>query len=134
MKVALIASFLFSSFAFANITVTGPAAKAIWNSAKTVGQIENVDIIQKYDNKEGLYLDTISCVFEQYNACTFYANTEAARSFVISYDGSYKFMASLQDAGVAPDFDNSRIDADAVSCEKENENYTCDIVEYIRPL
>lgn len=134
MKTLIAASLLFSSMAYADFTVTGDGAQKLWKSIDTIGKIENVPVVQPYNGKEYMSIDTVSCVFEEYNACTFYANTDGQRNFVIAYDGAQKFQQALADVGVGVDEDEYRMDVVHVGCERDQANYTCEIVEYVRPV
>ncbi len=94
--------------------------------------------MSQVEGQEVIGLDTISCVFENYNACSFYANTLVGethnRNFVIATDGTEKFMKALAKASIAVNEDDSRMDVTSILCIREKDKYSCDLEEYEQPV
>lgn len=129
-KLTLLILSTLSFSTFATIDIAGNEATKLWNQIDLIGKIENVQIIEKNNNIESLYIDGISCVFEMYNACSFYVNTANERKMVVALEGTAGLMNQLAHIGIAVDEDNARMDVTSIDCEKEDGNISCSIEEY----
>lgn len=121
---------LFSISAFATIKIDGNAAKQMWSAVDLISKIENTSIIHTENSKSFFSIDDISCVFEIYNACSFYTDIAGNRKLIVSMEGSEKLMNEMAHAGIFVDTDATRMDATSISCTNEHDNYSCILEEY----
>jgi hypothetical protein len=111
---------LLSLRAHAAIDVGSPEADEIFKSVEAIGQIEEIELIHSSASGRSFALDQISCVFEMYNACSFFADVRGERRLLVATDGTARFMRALANAGVAVDDDRARMDVEAVICEEQS--------------
>lgn len=129
MKLLIICCALLSSAAWANISLEGQNAKFLWDTVQKIDAIENAGIIYKDNGYEIIRLDNIDCAFEMYYGCSFYVNNPSGRKLLIAVDGTQDFMNELASAGVYVDTTLARMDVDYLNCQREQDQYYCDIVE-----
>ncbi len=122
---------IFSVSSMASIQLNPDVSQTLWKSVSIIEQFENANIIQKEDNRESFLIDTISCVFENYYACTFFAHQGHERKLVIAMDGAEKFVNELAKAGAYVDDDAAHLDATSLSCSKDHDRTTCTLEEFI---
>lgn len=131
MKNILLASMALISFnAFATIDLDGAAASNLWKSIDVISKIEGIDLIKTEGNTQKISIDNISCVFEDYNACSFFTEVNGQRKMVVAMDGTAKFMQALVDGGVELDEEYARLDVTSINCDKNATETVCQIEEY----
>lgn len=81
MKTLIAASLLISSMAHADFTVTGDGAQKLWKTIDTIGKIENVQVVQPYNGKEYMSIDTISLRFRRIQCLHFLCEHRRTRNF-----------------------------------------------------
>lgn len=124
-------AFLFFSLVsfnlFSAVIINDGHANKIWKSIEIISKFENESIIQKKQDKEYFYIDQVACVFENYNACSFFYTSPNERKMVVAMEGTSILMQELMLAGIEVDEDNARMDATFITCEKLNSQIECSI-------
>lgn len=115
---------------FATIKLDGTGAKQMWQAVEIISKIENTPIIHSENSKNYFSIDDISCVFENYNACSFYTDVAGNRKLIVSMEGSEKLMNEMAHAGIFVDTDDTRMDATSISCTNINDSYNCILEEF----
>jgi hypothetical protein len=119
-----------SSFG-ATIEVSDMGAEKIWKSIDVISKIENLEIIKTNATESNFKIDDISCVFENYDACSFFTDIKNERKMVVAMEGTNTFMQSLADVGILVDEENARMDVESVECSRMGNEFNCTIEEYI---
>ena len=113
--------------AYAQIEVTGTKATQLWNQIDKVGKIENLQIPHIENNQQVIHLDSMVCVFENYNACSIFVNTGSERKMIVAMEGTADFMNQLAKLGVWVDEENASMDVNTIDCVNDNTVTTCTI-------
>jgi hypothetical protein len=121
---------LFSFQSLADIRVTAKVSQDIWDAVSIVGVIQDLPIIKNDVDKELFELDKMECVFDEYEACSFFSDINGLRKLIVSIEGSTALINGLGRAGVAVSNDSLRMDVRNLSCVKVNSKVSCFIVEY----
>jgi hypothetical protein len=106
-------------------------AKELWKITQKMEISEGLDLIQtQTDGGLWFEFDSISCVFEQYNACSFFARIQEQRKLVVNLDEAAEWMKLLAQVGIPVDEDNARMDIGKVSCQKTAQDLSCQVTPY----
>ncbi len=127
---------VFSHVSFANdkLEANDSQSLEIWKTMRLVEITENVEIIHGGDKLPHLFIDNIACVFEQYNACSYYTTvttpTGAERKLIVNLDQAAKLMKLMAQVGVPVDEDQARMDATSIKCILDANKPHCTIVTF----
>ena len=121
---------LLSSFAFADINVAGDKARYIWDSAETIAEIDDIPFFNYTDTISSFHMEDITCVFDEYYACSFYVTIDSERKLFASYFIVENLIRALARAGVFIDEEFAKIDVEDLFCTRNDKEYECQIVEY----
>jgi ribosomal protein S19 len=127
ITLAFCSTLLFSVNTFATININGTQAARLWNQIDTIGKIEKIQMIRTENNQQVIHIEHIACVFEMYNGCSMWVETETERKMIVALDGTAEFMNQLAKAGVAVDEDNARMYINAIDCVNDSTNTICKI-------
>lgn len=129
-KLFVIAMMSLSLNLMANIEVLPKVSSEIWEAVDLMGKLEDLPIIKADQQKEYFELDKIECVFDYYEACSFFSDINNQRKLIVSMDGAPKLIRGLKRAGVREDHESARLEARNLQCVKNSAQIKCFIVEY----
>ena len=129
-KLFIVSSLILSTKLWADISVPPRVSNDIWHSIDLISKFEDLPIIKSDTEKQFFEIDKIECVFESYDACSFFSDINGERKLIVSIDGSSKLISGLEQAGVGLDAESDRLEAQKLSCSKTGVDASCTIVEY----
>lgn len=105
----------------------GAPAKTMWQALNFVALLEDADFHVISGGKDVLAADSVSCVDENYVACSMFVNVNGERKLLVTLDGGAKVIRALYANGFEFDHETGILYAASVSCSRNGEDYSCDI-------
>ncbi|HBE89452.1 MAG TPA: hypothetical protein DDW67_09980 [Elusimicrobia bacterium] len=72
-----------------------------------------------------LTAESVSCVDENYTACSMFVTVEGERKLIVTLDASVKMIRAFYSNGFAFDDETGILYASRVSCSRAGEDYAC---------
>ena len=128
-KIITLIIFSVSFHAQAKIKVPPRTSQELWEAVELMEKDVDQRLIRAQEKEETLELEAIECVFEMYDACSFFSEVHGERRLLVALGGAIELANALERAGVALDPEVPRIEARKLSCVKTSSFIGCDIVE-----
>jgi hypothetical protein len=109
------------------VKAAGPAAMEMWKALNFVSVIEEMDFHAVADGKDVLAADSVSCVDENYTACSMFVTVAGERKLLVTYDASVKLIRAFYSNGFAFDDETGILYASRVRCSKSGEDCACEL-------
>lgn len=106
----------------------GAAAKEMWKALNFVSIFEEADFHVVEGGKDVLTAGSVSCVDENYTACSMFVTVEGERRLIVTLDASVKMIRAFYSNGFSFDYETGILYASRVSCSKAGEDYSCSLL------
>ncbi|MDT8286394.1 MAG: hypothetical protein RQ748_04715, partial [Elusimicrobiales bacterium] len=93
----------------------GAAAKEMWKALNFVSIFEEADFHVIEGGKDVLKAESVSCVDENYTACSMFVTVEGERKLIVTLDASVKMIRAFYSNGFAFDDETGILYASRVS-------------------
>ena len=110
------------------VETAGSAAAEMWKALNFVSVIEEIDFHAVADGKDTLTAESVSCVDENYTACSMFVSVAGERKLIVTLDASVKLIRAFYANGFAFDDETGILYAARVSCSKAGEAYSCELL------
>jgi hypothetical protein len=109
------------------VQAVGTPAKELWKALDFVSKIEDIDFHSVSGDKDVLAAESVSCVDENYVACSMFVNVNGERKLLVTMDAGAKVIRALYSNGFAFDDETGILYAARLSCSRTGEDYSCEI-------
>ena len=109
------------------VQAAGAPAKELWKALDFVTKVEETDFHVISGDKDVLAADSLSCVDENYVACSMFVTVNGERKLLVTLDGGAKVIRALYSNGFEFDEETGILYAARVSCSMAGEVYSCEL-------
>lgn len=109
------------------VETAGAAAAEMWKALNLVSVMEEADFHAVADGRDTLTAESVSCVDENYTACSMFVSVAGERKLIVTLDASVKVIRAFYSNGFAFDDETGILYAARVSCSKAGDDYACEL-------
>jgi hypothetical protein len=104
---------------------SGAAAGELWKALDLVSKLEDVDFHAISGDRDVLTADSISCVDDNYVACSMFVTVNGERKLIVTLDAAAKLIRAFYTNGFYFDEETWILYASRAQCVKTAEDYSC---------
>lgn len=109
----------------ARVEATGAAAAELWKALDLVSKLEDVDFHAISGDRDVLAADSISCVDDNYVACSMFVSVNGERKLIVTLDAAAKLIRAFYTNGFYFDEETWILYASSAQCVKAGDEYSC---------
>jgi len=103
------------------------AAREMWEALDLVAKLENADFHSVSAGGDSLAAESVSCVDENYTACSMFVNVAGERKLLVTLDAAAKLIRAFYANGFEFDEETGTLYASRVDCAKTGAGYSCQL-------
>ncbi len=106
------------------------ASTSLFESFKKMTAFDYPHLVYNCEDGQCFKVDSVTCVFERYYACSFFSEINGERKLYVTMDGANSFIDALYDAGASIDEEYDSISLKNLECKKKENDEKCTLSNY----